>query len=206
MAKNIYSAILPFKLPRISSQEKWNDIYPIQQEPHEDYWKEIYSSPYKATRESKLQAFQFRIIHRVIPCNRFLCNIRIKQEDHCSFCDPPVTDTLQHFFFSCPLAASFWASVRQWLETQVNVHIEMMEREYMFGVPKEVPQARMFNLLALTVKHFIYRQKLFHNAALDLTHFLRELRVKLGMEKLLCTQEKKPAKFRQWARIYSALG
>lgn len=171
-----------------------------------EQWKGIYTSPFHATRETKLQSFQFRITHRTIPCNRYLHNIRIRQDDNCSFCVPPVSDTLQHFFFSCPKSATFWTAVCLWLATQTDFHIAISEKEFMLGVQKEIPQSKQINLLVLLVKHFIFRQKLFYKANLDLTHFLRELKQKLAVEKYICTQEKRPAKFRQWARVYNALG
>lgn len=205
-AKRIYQAILPYKLPTVTSQGKWNQIYPVNQEDQKEHWKDVYTSPYKATRETKLQAFQYRVIHRTIPCNRYLHNIRIKQEDVCSFCNPPTSDTLQHFLFSCPKSADFWRSFCRWLATQANFHINLTEEEFLFGVPRGTPQARSINFLTILVKHFIFRQKLFHSANLDLTHFLRELKSKLGIERFICKQEKRPERFRHWEHVYKALG
>lgn len=205
-AKRIYNAILPYKLPQISSQAKWDALYPSEAANSRDRWKGIYTSAFHATRESKLQAFQYRVIHRTIPCNRYLYNIKIKQDDHCPYCEPQATDTLQHFLFSCPKVSRFWNSVCRWLATQANFHITLTEQEFLFGVTKDVHQSRAINFLAITAKYFIYRQKLFHNSNLDLTHFLRELKGKLAVEKFISTQEKKPGKFRQWDRIYAALG
>lgn len=156
--------------------------------------------------QTKLQSFQFRITHHTIPCNRYLHNICVRQDDNCSFCDPPVSDTLQHFFYSCPKSASFWNAVCSWLSTQADLHIAISEKDFMLGVPKEIPQSRSINLLVLLVKHFIFRQKLFYKANFDLTHFLRELKQKLGVEKYICTQESRPGKFWQWDKIYNALG
>lgn len=205
-AKRIYAAIIPFKLSKVTSQGKWNEIYPTEDANPKEYWKGIYTSAYRATRESKLQAFQYKIIHRTIPCNRYLHNIRIKQEDHCSFCIPHTTDSLQHFFFSCPITKTFWTSVCRWLAMEADFHINLDEKEFLFGVPSAEPNARSINYLALLAKHFIYRQKLFHRANMELTHFLRDLRNKLAVEKLISVQENKPGKFRRWSRIYSALG
>lgn len=54
-------------------------------------------------------------------------------------------------------------------------------------------------------KNFIYRQKLFYAGNLDLLHFLRELQVKLGIEKFICTEENKSRKFGRLKKIYEAL-
>lgn len=205
-AKKVYRAILPNKLPKIPSQSKWAELYPMREEDQNKRWKQTYVFPYQATRETKLQSLQFRITHRTIPCNRYLRNIRIRQDDYCSFCDNPTPDTLQHFFFSCPRVTTFWCSLTSWLATQANFHLNITENHFMLGVPNTFPQARYINLLVLLVKNFILRQKLFHNASLDLSHFLRELRQKLAVEKFIYTQGKRPDKFKQWSAIYKALG
>lgn len=204
-AKKVYK---PFFLvnSQKSLQAKWNETYPTNVEDPKEYWRQIYVFPFHATRESRLQSFQFKIMHRTIPCNRYQRNIRIRQDDNCSFCDPPVSDTLQHFFYSCPKAATFWHAVTQWLATQANFHILVSEKHFLLGVPKEIPQARMMNFIILLAKNFIFRQKLFNNANLELLHFLGELRNKLAVENFICTQAKKQYKFKQWNSIYKALG
>ncbi len=43
------------------------------------YWSfRIFEQPFKCYRVTKIQSFQFRIIHRIIPCNQWLKNVMIK--------------------------------------------------------------------------------------------------------------------------------
>lgn len=179
--RQIYQAILLRKLPSVSSQKKWNNVYPTDQGVTTEYWKDIYVRPYHTTRDTKLQAFQFKLVHHTIPCNKYLCNIKIKQSDACSFCDPQAVDTLQHFFFSCSTVTTFWKAVCNWLASQADFHVNVDEREFLFGVPKGARQARAINFTLLFTKHFIYRQKRFCQGTLELTHYLRELKGKLDM-------------------------
>lgn len=65
-AKKIYAAIISFKLPMVSSQDKWNDVFPLGETNQEDYWKEVYTSSYHALRDTKLQTFRFKLTHRII--------------------------------------------------------------------------------------------------------------------------------------------
>lgn len=204
-AKRIYSAILPFKLPAITSQAKWEAVYPRDVNEHE-FWEGVYTSPFRATKEPKLQAFQFRVIHRTIPCNRYLCNIRIKQVDTCTYCTPESSDTLQHFLFSCEKVRAFWQTICNWFAAEANFHINLTEREFILGVPKTTPDSQKLNFIAIFTKFFVYRQKLFHNANLEITHFLKELRAKLRVERYNYAQERKLHKFRPWEGIYKALG
>lgn len=175
-AKRIYSAIIPFKLPVISSQLKWNEPLQIGENGQEGSWNGIYTSPYHALRDTKLQSFHFKITHRNIPCNKFLCNIRIRREDTCSYCKD--SDTLQHFFLHCTQVRRFWDGLLKWLEDNVNIHIIWDEKELLFGIPRWARLSRNVNFILLHAKFFMYRQRLFHLGKLELIHFLRYIHLK----------------------------
>lgn len=85
-SKKIYASLVRRKKPQVSSQNKWNTLFPVDEDSSHDYWAAIYKRPYRSARETKLQAFQFRIIHRILPCNKFLNNLRILPADSCTFC------------------------------------------------------------------------------------------------------------------------
>lgn len=75
-AKKIYQELIKCKTLQISSQNKWADVFPIIEAEWPTYWKDIYTSAFKAARDTKFQALQFKLIHRIIPCNKYLKNIR----------------------------------------------------------------------------------------------------------------------------------
>lgn len=203
-SKQLYYTIILFKKPQVSSQMKWNDLFPIGQDVSQDYWTEIYKRPYQAGRDTKLQSFQYRLCHRIIPCNRYLKNIRLRPDDKCSYCSDQ--DSIQHFLFLCPETNTFWNSICTWLATEVGIQIDMSSRSYLFGVTINRPQDKMVNFLLLFVKFYIYRQKLFHRGQLCLLQLLRELRSRLSIERYLTTLENKPDRFNPWKKIYQALG
>lgn len=205
-SKRIYAFMLLFKTPAVASQKRWAEIFPdlIQEENRSTAWQEIYLSPYHTSRDTKLQAFQYKLIHRIIPCNRYLHKIRIKETDTCTYCDE--SDTLQHFFWSCTAVEAFWHKIENWLACNANLHVTFHATQTLFGVPKTDTHAKVINFISLFAKHFIYRQRLFHAGELEIVHFLRELRNKLGIEKFICSKENKPKKFARWIKIYNAMG
>lgn len=170
----------------------------------QETWAEIYKAPYLAARETKMQAFQFRVIHRVVPCNKFLKNIRIRSSDECSFCPQP--DTIQHFLVQCPRTKSFWDNVSEWLDRETGIQLHVSVRTRLFGVPATHPQARVINFLLMFIKFYIYRQKLFHEGAFSTIHLLRELQTRLRVEKYITALDNKQHKFNMWTRLYAALG
>ncbi len=62
-------------------------------------WERIFEQPFKCCRDKKIQSFQFRIIHRIIPCNQWLKNLTIKKCEQCNYCGE--TDDIPHLFLYC---------------------------------------------------------------------------------------------------------
>lgn len=203
-SKTIYYLLVKFRSQAVTSQIRWNDIFLVDALDLSDYWSDIYKRPYKTARDTKLQAFQFRVVHRFLPCNRFLSNIRIKRTDTCSFC--PDEDTIQHFLFTCPTVQAFWKEVSSWFDRETDIQLNLSTRAYLFGVPESLPHAKNINFILLFTKFYIYRQKLFHQGSLTLIHFLRELRTRLSVEKYLTNLENKRHHFYKWQRTFAALG
>lgn len=85
-SKTLYYTLLKLQKTTITSQLRWNEQFLQEEYRQHEYWSSIYTSPYKTALDTKLQAFYFRVVHRFLPCNRFLSNIRIKRDDWCSFC------------------------------------------------------------------------------------------------------------------------
>lgn len=203
-SKQLYYTIVRLKKPPVSSQEKWNEFFPVAEEARQEYWADIYKRPYTSGRDTKLQLFQFRLCHRIIPCNKFFKNIRIRSDDKCSFCQGQ--DSIQHFLFQCPDTKAFWNTICNWFATELDIQIDMSTRSFLFGTPVIKPQDHMVNFILLFVKFHIYRQKLFHQGKFCLLQLLRELRSRLQIEQYITRLEKKPDRFNQWNRIFLALG
>lgn len=202
--KSIYSSLIKYQRTSVTSQKRWAEIFPVDSSKQKEYWAEVYRAPYKSMRDTKLQAFQFRLIHRFVPCNKFLYDIKINRTDTCSFC--PGTDTIQHFLFLCPVVQKFWKDLVAWFDRETELQLNVSLRSFLFGVPSDAPQANRINFLLAFFKFYVYRQKLFGQGVLSLIHVLQELRTRLQVEKYLTTIENKPAHFNRWLRIYNALG
>lgn len=203
-SKKIYASLILCKMPTVSAQVKWAETFPDMDPTLGETWQPFYQVPYRAMRDTKYHAFQYKLLQRIIPCNKYLANIRIKQESTCSFCDE--VDSIQHFLLECNNTKRFWARICGWLEQNDDLLVHLSQQEFLFGLHPSVPGSRKINFLTIFTKFFIHRQKLFHNGDLPMAQFLRELRTKLQMEKQICGLENKPNKFRCWTRILAALG
>ncbi len=75
---------------------KWHTNYENLSVNIDEIWNRIFYLPLKICRETKIQSFQNKLIHRVIACNAGLKNIRIKNTPTCQYCSED--DDIQHFF------------------------------------------------------------------------------------------------------------
>lgn len=200
--KKMYAEMISAKKGVIRNQRQWEAVMDVGDTGE---WSEIYKRPFSAVRETRLQSFQFRLEHRLITCNHLLLRYKIKQDDKCTFCDG--TDTLEHFFYQCPLSRRFWKLALRWLKDASGQDLSQLTmKEILLGVPRSYCQARRTNFLLLISRYFIHRQRLFHNGDLCLIHWINELRKRLLTEQYICSAEGKPQKFNVWAPILEYMG
>ena len=106
-SKMIYSITRKkfFKTP--TAQVSWEKQFPKLTQ-NSELWKRLYVTAFKCTRETKLQALQFKIYHRIIPCNYYLFKRKGIDSPDCNFCG--MEDDILHFFLHCPGVAFFWTT------------------------------------------------------------------------------------------------
>lgn len=169
-------------------------------------WPNIYTRPYKTTRETKMQSFFFKM-HRLVPCNKYLSTIRIKQDPSCQTCKEE--DSISHFFVNCEHTRTFWNKLSEWCKRYLDFSLSNLSvREKLFGLDPTLQgkNIRVINWLTLHAKYFIQKRKLFFQGDLSLIGFLAEIRAVLATERMACGLENRPRKFRPWWGLYRALG
>merc|ERR1711973_448677 len=67
-------------------------------------------------KSSKLKNFQFKLLHRRIPTNKFLYTIKVKDNNLCTFCKKDI-ETLIHMFWTCEIIQTFWRSLEKLLQS-----------------------------------------------------------------------------------------
>ena len=160
--------------------------------------------PFKITHETKLQSFQYRVIHRIIPCNKWLHNISIKSTSKCTYCDKE--DNLIHYFIHCPNTDMFWKCFYKWWYKISNIAIEdTLEEHILFGYPGSSDVETVLNFCVLFAKWFIYCKKLNERNDIDLYEYLVKLKERLHIEELLCLKNNNQSAFKKWVFLYEQL-
>ena len=88
--------------------QKWSDI--ISEDLDSQSWSSFFSVNFQCPMEVKMRAFQYQILMRSIPTNKYLKICKIKDNDDCYFCKISI-ESIEHLFWNCPIVKTFWYSL-----------------------------------------------------------------------------------------------
>lgn len=203
--KKLYSQIIVKSQHVSAAQNKWRSGEDEIQIQNQQQWADVSARSFTATRETKLQSLHFKVLNRIIPRQTYLKQLRIVETDACTFCGE--RDSIAHFLKTCRIVESFWRQVCGWFQRADDLYLDKLStQEFLFGIPKEAHKSAIINFILLNVHFFVHRQKLFHEAQLDLTHWLNEFRTKLQTERWICARLGRKEHFKKWSKILKELG
>ena len=144
-------------------QQKWSNILG-----NINNWKEVFETPFKVTRDPKLQYFQFKFIHFLIPTNTFLYKIGKKDTEMCFFCNE-FPERLIHLFWECEKVIQFWIHVIDWLNSTLckNNSITLKVKDICFGFSND--PSMLITLIIILAKSFIFNRKYKEDKNLNLS-------------------------------------
>lgn len=204
-AKRVYSALTAMGPSVNTAFHRWRNNPTDLSISGKEEWERVCRRVFKTVRETKLQSFQFKVIHAITPCRKYLKQLRLADDDLCAYCD--TTDDLFHFFFKCKLVKSLWSSICSWLAREANIHLQSITpKEAILGGDDPSMKGRITNFILLHFRFFVHRQRLFHNNQFDLIHWLTELRIRLRTMETNLKFEGKSHLFNRWNSITKALG
>ena len=205
--KMFYVKLVNCKARVPSCVKKWAEDYPEFKTASDTIWSGIFKIPFMITRETKLQSFQYQIIHRLITCKKRLVNMKITDNPKCDFCKD--IDDIRHFFLFCPKVNAFWNSFFQWwnnlTDIKISFNYENLEECILFGFPIEGDVFEVLNYCILVAKFYIYRQRLFNDNDIDLFSCLVELKYNIKIEYGICKNNNTLDKFEKYLFLYEQL-
>ena len=149
----------------LKCQQKWSNILG-----NINNWKEVFETPFKVTRDPKLQYFQFKFINFLIPTNTFLYKIGKKDTEMCFFCNE-FPERLIHLFWECEKVIQFWIHVIDWLNSTLckNNSITLKVKDICFGFSND--PSMLITLIIILAKSFIFNRKYKEDKNLNLSAF-----------------------------------
>ena len=105
--RDIYWELVSRKMTRPVCALKWCTRYKIEV----DVWKTIYKQ-YANIKDTKLKAFQFKVLNNLLPCNLYLARIGKCKTIKCSQCDE--IEDITHYLANCPVTRNIWDQLSLW--------------------------------------------------------------------------------------------
>ena len=191
--KVTYNCFVKMKYVEPTALSKWSSIT-------DQYdWKNIFKLPYSCCREPYIQALQYRILHRFLPCNKWLCDISIKSVNTCDLCQG--IDTIEHFIYSCNSVRNYWNAIETWWNSVSNNPVVLTEKHVIFGLYYDLPYFENVNYILLLGKKYIYNCKL-NGKEINFNTFLLILKKNLEIERIICTKTKSVEMFtKKWSKV-----
>ena len=178
---------------------KWEQSFP---DINRELWKNIFNRTFSFSRETKLQSFQYRILHRTIPCRKKLFEQKIVGSSNCTMCDE--VDTLQHYFLLCSYVKEFWMLLKAWLSENLGYDLEIDKKTILFGLEGNGAIISVLNYVILHAKYYINTNRLKENHRLSLSSFKAILKYNLEIEQKIA-QNKHPHKFHKFSPLLEKL-
>ena len=182
--------------------QKWTEVYDIK----EDEWGNIFRLPYRISSETDLQAFQYKIINRFLPCNYTLSIWYSDITNICQYCHQQ-SDTLAHYFLYCRDVAMFWKQFGKMWKRIVEFWFPLSELDILFGIQNETCDEIIdaLNFCVLFAKFYIYRTKR-SESKVFFFEYVHILKNEIEALKTIYVSEKKYEKFvLKWSELYDNL-
>ena len=156
--------------------------------------------------DTKLKAFQFRILYNLIPCNLYLQRIGRSLVNTCVVCNE--LDDLEHYFIECPETKSIWLQVLRWWRNNFNQHIVITDRDILIGIEprneKMVKEKQLEYIIQIT-KWIIYVNKQTGEKT-TFYQVLGAIKQMIIIQKIIAVKNGKVAKFEEeWGEVETLL-
>ena len=130
-SKELYSLLISAIEHQPTSQKYFDHLFPNIEVP----WKEIYLTARKATANSYLRCFSYKIINNVLCLNKKLFQFGKTQSPLCCFCHTEVETTL-HIFHKCSATKILWNQLLLFFETDLDFP-DLTPQAALFGFANE---------------------------------------------------------------------
>ena len=155
VCKDSYSYMLSKNCKHRSHETKWQQV--LQPYTRSLSWHQYYSCNFECTVDSKMRAFQYKILLRIIPTNKYLKLCKITDNECCYFCNNDI-ESIEHLFYFCPIVKDFWVKVAERIKPYLDITSHLQPQNVLLGY-LGTKNKRCLNHLFNIVKRYIYSTK-----------------------------------------------
>ena len=168
-------------------------------------WTRIFIKCFKVSSDPKLQWFQARLLHRILPTKKYLALCNLTDSSRCVFCDKEV-ETLNHLFWNCEHVQKFWNDLKLLLDEKCPhcSRLNLTKELILFGTKENTFTDSPIDFIILFAKFYIYKTKL-NETRPHIKQFVQQLKFRITIEKALACKNNKEHTFENNWRLYKPL-
>lgn len=146
-------------------------------------WENVFMKLHKSTSDMHLRWFQIRLLHRILPTQRYLFLMKIADSPLCTFCGSE-QETILHLLWDCRFVQRFWADLLFWLNDKCThcANFTFSESLVLFGWKQNCKTDKIMDLMILLGKYHIYKCKI-QNKIPSTQYFKQTVRQRYVIEK-----------------------
>ena len=99
--------------------------------PGNGIFTEMFSLMPKHSKETKLILLQWKILHKIYPCNKYLHQVKLSESEMCIDCNS--VDTFRTLFWECTIIKRLWSEVEQDMHRLLKTRVKLQKIEAMLG-------------------------------------------------------------------------
>ena len=177
----------------IKSHTKWDE------EIDHVNWKNAHNIPFRTIINTKLRAFQYKYLMRIVPNNNFLYKINLNNTSLCDFCNMFV-ETNKHLFWECQLSRAFWSELEGFLRVK-HIDIKLDYKTISLGYMDQSSFSTLLNCILIYAKYFIFKNK-YEKTSPSFSHFKNYLKYQEKIERLIAlAKDKLPEHENKWNQL-----
>ena len=134
---------------------KWAEI--LEKEIDKSEWTKYYQNNYLSVIEASLRAFQYNILLRTIPTQKFLAKCKLVDSDKCWFCKESV-ETIEHLFWFCPIVKTFSLQILEVIQVNTDIRDNISATNLLLGGAAGHKKDSL-NYLFTLIKKYVYNKK-----------------------------------------------
>ena len=133
--------------------QKWNTTFQFDGE-LKQVTRKLFTICFKTSEDTAMQWLQYRLLHKILPVNSYLKQVKIKDNDNCFCCGEP--EDIPHLFVLCPRINNLWTNLSMYIDSRIRIQTVFHLKNILFG---EVPLYNNIpcNFVILVTKQYIFR-------------------------------------------------
>ena len=146
-------------------------------------WDQVFKHIGNHTINTKVRNFQYKLLHRILPTNKILHKMNIRDNSICNFCNAE-EDSIIHYL----IIKQFWNEINRFINIQLSLDINIARNNVILNDTRE--KSEIINPVILLAKYYIHVSK-WMNTSPSIDHFINYMNKQEFLERKIAFNQDK---------------